>query len=40
MASEFDLGGKQAWPTMFFFRRWKDHPAEAPAILEYLTALR
>jgi len=40
MANEFDLGGKQSWPTMFFFRRWKDHPAEAPAILEYLAELR
>jgi uncharacterized protein (TIGR02466 family) len=40
MASEFDLGGRQSWPTMFFYRRWRDHAAEAPAILEYLAELR
>jgi hypothetical protein len=40
MGSEFDLAGKQSWPTMFFFRRWKDHPDEAPGILNYLTELR
>lgn len=40
MAGEFDLGGKQSWPTMFFFRRWQDHAAEAPGITQYLVELR
>ena len=40
MAGEFDLAGRKAWPTMFFVRRWQDHPAEAPAIIEYLLGLR
>ena len=40
MGSEFDLGGRQSWPTMFFHRRWQDHPAEAPAILDFLYQLR
>ena len=40
MASEFDLGGRQSWPTMFFYRRWRDHAAQAPGILEYLAELR
>jgi len=37
---EFDLSGRQSWPTMFFYRRWRDHAAEAPGILEYLLQLR
>ena len=40
MGSEFDLGGRQSWPTMFFYRRWRDHAAEAPGILQYLLELR
>ena len=36
MASEYDLGGRQSWPTMFFFRKWRHHPEEAPGILEFL----
>ena len=36
MAGEYDLGGRQSWPTMFFYRRWKDHPAEAAGIIEHL----
>jgi hypothetical protein len=36
MANEYDLGGRQSWPTMFFFRKWQHHPEEAPGILEYL----
>src|SRR5438034_6880310 len=40
MPSEFELGGRQVWPTMIFFRKWKDHPAEAPAIIEHVYELR
>ena len=40
MGSEFELGGRQSWPTMFFFRRWHDHPAEVPALLQFLAELR
>jgi uncharacterized protein (TIGR02466 family) len=40
MGSEFDLGGRQSWPTMFFYRRWQDHPAEAPGVLQFLADLR
>ena len=40
MGSEFDLGGRQSWPTMFFFRKWRDYDAEAPGILEYLLQQR
>ena len=40
MPSEFDLGGRQSWPTMFFFRRWQDHAAEAPGIIEFLSGLK
>jgi uncharacterized protein (TIGR02466 family) len=40
MAGEFDLAGRKAWPTMFFVRRWQEHPAEAPAIIQYLLDLR
>ena len=40
MPSEFDLGGRQVWPTMIFFRKWRDHPAEAPAVIEHLRHLR
>src|SRR5688572_12221372 len=36
MASEYDLGGRQSWPTMFFFRKWQHHPEEAPGIIEFL----
>jgi hypothetical protein len=36
MADEYDLGGRQAWPTMFFYRKWKDHAAHAPGIIEHL----
>jgi uncharacterized protein (TIGR02466 family) len=36
MADEHDLGGRQAWPTMFFYRKWKDHAAHAPGIVEHL----
>lgn len=36
MPGEFDLGGRQSWPTMFFYRKWKDHPAEAAGIIEHL----
>jgi uncharacterized protein (TIGR02466 family) len=40
MGSEFELGGRQSWPTMFFHRRWQDHPGEAPSIIEFLYRLR
>jgi uncharacterized protein (TIGR02466 family) len=40
MGSEYDLGGRQSWPTMFFYRKWKDHPAESAAITRYLYQLR
>jgi uncharacterized protein (TIGR02466 family) len=40
MAGEFDLGGRKEWATMFFFRRWEGHRAEAPAIVDYLLELR
>lgn len=40
MGSEFDLGGRKSWPTMFFHRRWQDHAAEMPGILDYLFQLR
>jgi uncharacterized protein (TIGR02466 family) len=40
MASDFDLGGKQSWPTMFFFRRWKDQAVEAPGIVDFLLQQR
>jgi uncharacterized protein (TIGR02466 family) len=40
MPSEFDLAGRTSWPTMFFYRRWLDHAAEAPGILEFLYGLR
>jgi uncharacterized protein (TIGR02466 family) len=40
MPSEFDLGGRQSWPTMFFYRKWQDHPAEAPGIIEYLYQIK
>jgi uncharacterized protein (TIGR02466 family) len=40
MPSEFDLAGRQSWPTMFFYRRWQDHAAEAPGILQLLYELR
>ena len=36
MANEFDLGGRQSWPTMFFYRKWQHHPEEAPGIIEFL----
>ncbi len=38
--SEFDLQAKQAWPTTFFARKWKDHDAEAPGIIEHLLEMR
>jgi hypothetical protein len=40
MASEYDLGGRQAWPTMFFYRRWEGHADAAPSLVEYLYARR
>jgi hypothetical protein len=40
MDSEFDLGGKQSWPTMFFYRRWRDQQAEAPGIIQFLLELK
>lgn len=36
MAGEFDLGGRQSWPTMFFYRQWEHHAGEAPGIAEFL----
>src|SRR5436305_14445147 len=36
MAGEFDLGGRQQWPTMFFFRKWQHHDAEGPGIVDFL----
>ncbi len=38
--SEFDLQARQAWPTTFFARKWKDHEAEAPGIIAHLLELR
>ena len=40
MSSDYDLRGRQSWPTMFFYRKWKDHPAEAPALIEFLYRLK
>jgi hypothetical protein len=40
MAGEFELGGRQQWPTMFFFRRWEHHAANAPGIIDYLYQLK
>lgn len=40
MASEYDLGGRQSWPTMFFFRKWDRHQEEAPGIVEHLYRTR
>jgi uncharacterized protein (TIGR02466 family) len=34
--SPFDLTAEMCWPTLFFHRRWRDHPQEAPAILDFL----
>lgn len=39
-ASPFNLQASQAWPTTFFARIWKDHPAEAPGIIEHLYELK
>jgi hypothetical protein len=36
MADEYALGGRQAWPTMFFHRKWKEHPTHAPSIIRHL----
>lgn len=32
--TEFDLQARPAWPTTFFFRRWADHAAENPGIID------
>ena len=36
----YDLEGVQAWPTMFFTRRWQDHAAERAAIIAALRELQ
>jgi uncharacterized protein (TIGR02466 family) len=40
MPGEHELSGRQAWPTMFFFRKWVDHPAHAPDILKHVYELK
>jgi uncharacterized protein (TIGR02466 family) len=40
MASEFDLTPRLAWPTVFYSCAWREHPTEAPAIIEHLYRLR
>lgn len=38
--TEFDLQGRPAWPTMFFFRKWREHPEHAPAIIEHFYEMK
>ncbi|HZZ78808.1 MAG TPA: putative 2OG-Fe(II) oxygenase [Gemmataceae bacterium] len=38
--SPYDLSAEMCWPTLFFHRRWRDHAAEAPALLEFLYSLQ
>ena len=38
--SPFDLSAEMCWPTVFFHRTWRDHPAEAPGIIDFLYWLR
>lgn len=35
-----DLQGVQAWPTLFFTRRWQDHATEGPEIIAFLRLLQ
>lgn len=37
---EFDLQGRPAWATNFFFRKWRDMPIHTPSIIEEITRLR
>jgi len=36
----YGLKGIQAWPTMFFTRRWEHHDVQAPPILTYLQEMQ
>lgn len=36
----FGLQGVQAWPTMFFTRRWSDFAADGPDIIAFLDELK
>ena len=36
MTEPFDLAAEVCWPTTFFHRRWRDHAAEAPGIIDLL----
>jgi uncharacterized protein (TIGR02466 family) len=36
----FDLQGVQAWPTMFFTRRWRDFATDGPSIIASLYELK
>jgi len=38
--SPFDLTAEACWPTLLFHRRWRDHAAEAPALLAFLAERR
>jgi uncharacterized protein (TIGR02466 family) len=37
---EHELQARQAWATTFFARKWDEHAAEAPGIIEHLYALK
>lgn len=39
-AADEELRGVQAWPTMFFTRRWREFAVEGPAIIAFLHELR
>ena len=36
----FDLQAKPSWPTVFWYRIWKDHSTEAPVLIKYLYELK
>lgn len=36
----YDLNGVQAWPTMFFTRRWDAMSTEGPLVIDYLKRLK
>ncbi|QEL17929.1 putative 2OG-Fe(II) oxygenase [Limnoglobus roseus] len=38
--SPFDLTAEMCWPTVFFHRRWAEHPLEAPRLLAFLCEQR